>query len=284
MLVQKIFSIYSEPIRLDRFLRAVFGAIATQGKIEKDCRKKQILVNGLRAEPKTRILLKDEISFATEAFFVLFPPKQNKTEMGTIKALVLQDFPDFCVIHKPYGLPSQGGPGITDSVAQRAGANYWLVHRLDRNTEGVMLLAKNRAAAAALTEMFKTRQIQKYYYAVVRGRPERDSGVIDVPLKNVCIEGEDQMIPDPAGQTAVTRYRVVRPLSSQHTLVLLKPLTGRKHQLRAHMLTLGTPILGDAKYGRRAKRMQLYAYKLHFVFQGQEISVALQETPREVLA
>jgi 23S rRNA pseudouridine955/2504/2580 synthase len=181
--------------------------------------------------------------------------------------MVVQDHPDFCVIYKPYGLPSQGGPGISRSVDQLMGNQYWIVHRLDRSTEGIMLLAKNRQTATALGEMFKSRQIQKYYYAIVRGRPKQDSGVIDMPLKNLCIDGEDKMVPDPTGKKAITRYRVVKQLTTHHSLVLLKPLTGRKHQLRVHMQTLGTPILGDMKYGKRAKRMHLYSYKITFMWQ-----------------
>ena len=123
--------------------------------------------------------------------------------------------------------------------------------------------------------MFKNHQIQKYYYAIVRGKPQQDSGTISVPLKNVCIDGEDMMVADPTGQKAVTEYRVVKQLNAHHSLVLLKPLTGRKHQLRVHMLTLGTPILGDMKYGKRAKRMHLYAYKIEFVWQGEEIKESL---------
>ena len=111
----------------------------------------------------------------------------------------------------------------------------------------------------------------------MRGRPEEDSGVIDVPLLNVCIDGEDKMVPDPAGQKAITHYRVVKQLNAHHSLVLLKPLTGRKHQLRAHMLTLGTPILGDMKYGKRAKRMHLYAYKIEFMWKGQHLKITENE-------
>ena len=275
--VLKLFSIYPAPIRLDRFLRTVLSVLVTQGIIEKGCRKKQILVNQKPAEPKTRVLFKDEITLLVPELFPIALPRQ-KHEIETtvqIKDLIIQDFPDFCVISKPYGLPSQGGPGITESVDQLAGDNYWIVHRLDRHTEGVMLLAKNRQAAAALSEMFKDRQIQKYYYAIVRGRPAKDSGVIDVPLENRRIDGDDAMVPDPNGQKAVTRYRVVKQLNTHHTLVLLKPLTGRKHQLRVHMQTLDTPILGDMKYGKRAKRMHLYAYKIGFVWKGENFSTAL---------
>ena len=275
--VLKLFSIYPTPIRLDRFLRTVLSALVTQGVIEKGCRKKQILVNQKPAEPKTRVLFKDEITLLVPTLFPIALPKQ-KHEIETevqFKDLIVHDFPDFCVINKPYGLPSQGGPGITESVDQLAGDNYWIVHRLDRHTEGVMLLAKSRQAAAALSEMFKDRQIQKYYYAIVRGRPAKDSGVIDVPLENRRIDGDDTMVPDPNGQKAVTRYRVVKQLNAHHTLVLLKPLTGLKHQLRVHMQTLDTPILGDMKYGKRAKRMHLYAYKIGFMWKGQTIHLAL---------
>jgi 23S rRNA-/tRNA-specific pseudouridylate synthase len=158
-----------------------------------------------------------------------------------------------------------------------AGDKYWIVHRLDQNTEGLMILAKNRQAATTFSEMFENRQIQKYYYAIVRGRPTQDSGTIDVPLKNVHIDGEDKMVPDPTGLKAVTQYRIVKQLNAHHSLVLLKPLTGRKHQLRAHMLTLGTPILGDMKYGKRAKRMHLYAYKIEFMWKGKPFKLSIKD-------
>lgn len=275
-----IFSIYPTPIRLDRFLRAVFSSVLLQGVIEKGCRKKRILVNQKPAEPKTRIFPKDEILLLTPELFPVTLPKQPRAIETTIQLqdLIVQDFPDFCVIDKPYGLPSQGGPGITESVDQLAGDNYWIVHRLDRHTEGLMLLAKNRQTAAALGEMFKKHQIQKSYYAIVRGKPAQDFGLIDVPLENVCIEGNDIMVPSPSGQKALTRYWVAKQLSAQHSLVLLQPLTGRKHQLRVHMATLGTPILGDMKYGKRAKRMHLYAYKIEFMWKEEKISLLRPQT------
>lgn len=270
-----IFSIYPAPIRLDRFLRTTFGSLLSQGAIEKGCRKKQILINQKPVEPKTRVLQKDEVTLlAPELFPMALSKQQCEAKTGLkFQDLIIQDFPDFCVINKPYGLPSQGGPGITESVDQLAGDNYWIVHRLDRHTEGLMLLAKNRQAAATFGEMFKNHQIQKYYYAILRGRPAQDSGLIDVSLKNSRIDGDDKMIPDPRGQKALTRYRVVKQLTAHHSLVLLKPLTGRKHQLRVHMFTLGAPILGDVKYGRRAKRMHLYAHKIGFVWKGEFVQL-----------
>lgn len=279
----KLFSIYPVPIRLDRFLRTVLSSLVTQGVIEKGCRKKQILVNQRPAEPKTRVLFKDEIALLVPEFFPVALPKQKHETALKFQDLIVQDFPDFCVINKPYGLPSQGGPGIVESVDQLAGDNYWIVHRLDRHTEGLMLLAKNRQTATVFGEMFKSRRIQKYYYAIVRGRPTQDSGVIDAPLENVRINGDDMMVSDPNGQKAVTRYRVVKQLNAHHSLILLKPLTGRKHQLRVHMQTLGSPILGDMKYGKRAKRMHLYAYKIGFLWKGIFTTLRLPYLEQNVL-
>jgi len=272
-----ISSIYPEPMRLDRFLRVMFDGGILQSEIEKACRKKQIVVNGKSVKPKTRILAKDEILMKNLSFVNKNKTKNHKSGRGgfNFSELIVQDFVDFCVINKPYGLASQGGPGITESVDSLAGDDYWIVHRLDRHTEGLMLLAKNRQTATLLSEMFKNREIQKYYYAIVRGKPEEASGVVDLALKNVCFDGDDLMVADPKGQRAITEYRVVKEINAHHSLVLLKPLTGRKHQLRVHMMSLGTSILGDSKYGKRAKTMHLYAQKIEFVWKGEKIKISL---------
>lgn len=257
-------SIYPEPMRLDRFLRALWGASLSQGMIEKICRQKKVTVNGQRALTKTRICPKDEIHL--HAHLPVAVPDSQKDDTlpleKTIADLIVYDRPDFCIIYKPYGLPSQGGPGITESVAAMAGSDYWIVHRLDRLTEGLMILAKNRQTAARFMALFQTRQIKKSYYAIVKGIPKQSEGTIDLSLKNVRVEGDDKMIVAPDGDKAITHYKVVRALNKHHTLMLLEPLTGRKHQLRVHMAALGTPILGDPKYGKKAKRMHLYACQI----------------------
>ncbi len=276
-MVQNICSVYQEPIRLDRFLRLVFGQHLSQSVIEKQCRTKKIKINHKPVKPKTRVYFKDELSLhdtIQDKIDSGFVRPQHDTQLkNDLKDMIVYDAIDFCIIYKPYGLPSQGGPNIQTSVAQLAGRDYWIVHRLDRHTEGLMLLAKNRHTAAQLMELFRTRQVQKHYCAIVRGYPRPTSGLVEAPLENICEEGKDRMVVSQYGQSAVTRYRVVRKLNNQHSIVLLKPMTGRKHQLRVHMQYLGTPILGDMKYGKRGKRMHLYAYKIEFVWQGKKISI-----------
>jgi 23S rRNA pseudouridine955/2504/2580 synthase len=127
-----------------------------------------------------------------------------------------------------------------------------LVHRLDRDTSGVLLVARTATSAAALSKLFQTRKVAKVYWALVQGLPNPRSGEIDMPLAKFGPRGAEKMRVEEGGQRAFTRYRVIDAAGQKLAWVELEPVTGRTHQLRAHMLAIGHPILGDPKYGEAA--------------------------------
>lgn len=175
------------------------------------------------------------------------------------------------VIDKPSGLLSVPGktPDLDDCVEARA--KRWLpsahiVHRLDMDTSGLIILARSKRGQANLSGQFERREIDKTYMAVVWGQPEADEGVIDLPLIADWPRRPLQKVCHDTGKRAVTQWRVVRR-DADTTLMRLKPETGRSHQLRVHMLSLGCPIVGDPFYAERAAlaasdRLELYATEL----------------------
>jgi 23S rRNA pseudouridine955/2504/2580 synthase len=182
-------------------------------------------------------------------------------ETREMERLVLYRDDQIIVLNKPAGLATQGGPGITKHLdgmldALRGdGDRPRLVHRLDRDTSGVILLARTAAVAARLAALFRSREVEKTYWAVVVGRPLPVEGQIDQALKRISSPFGERTIPadrkDKEGQRAYTNYRTLDNAAQKFAWLELMPLTGRTHQLRVHCVSLGTPILGDAKYAEQ---------------------------------
>ena len=189
---------------------------------------------------------------------------------------VLHVEPAFVVLVKPPGLLSEPGrgPDKRDSLLIRAQAVYpdaRIVHRLDMPTSGVIVLAREALAHASLSEAFREREVDKRYEALVHGRPAQDAGEIDLPLVVDWPNRPRQVVCHATGKPSLTHYRVVgdSPLAGVGTLtrIALAPVTGRTHQLRVHLASLGCPIAGDPFYGRAgdgAPRMMLHAHSLDF--------------------
>ena len=164
---------------------------------------------------------------------------------------------DVIVLDKPPGLAVQGGTGITRSVDGMLDTLKFdrsdrprLVHRLDKDTSGVLVLARSPGVAAKLTRSFRSRDTHKVYWAVVVGVPDLPAGKIDMALSKLPGKQGERMVPDQAnGKKATTLFRVIEKTSRQAAWVQLEPITGRTHQLRVHMAETGTPIHGDGKYG-----------------------------------
>jgi RluA family pseudouridine synthase len=159
------------------------------------------------------------------------------------------------VIDKPSGIPVHLGPGGGANLEQYFPALTFglprlpaLAHRLDRDTSGCLILGRHRKALARLGKMFQNGRIDKTYWAIVQGAPNDDAGQIDLPLQKVLRKDSWRMFPDPAGQTAVTDYRVMGKADGL-TWIEFKPQTGRTHQIRVHAAAIGCPILGDTIYG-----------------------------------
>jgi 23S rRNA pseudouridine955/2504/2580 synthase len=249
-------------MRVDRFLEAHFPGLSFS-HIQRIVRKGELRVNGKRADSKDRLETGQNVRIPP---LRLDAPKvagelseaEGKT-LETLKEMILYEDADVLVLNKPAGLAVQGGSGITRHIDQMLevmrdakGQKPRLVHRIDRETSGCLLVAKTRFAATALTGSFRHRSARKVYWALVVGVPKPKQGRISTYLAKD--EGEEDTIMrvaahgDEGASHAVTYYAVVEASASKLSWISLKPVTGRTHQLRAHMDHIGHPIVGDPKY------------------------------------
>ena len=251
-------------IRLDRWLRRHFPGLP-QSAIQKLCRTGQIRIDGHRADAATRLAPGQSVRIpplpATPAAEPKPPAEIDPQQQKDLQRLVIYRDDQLLILNKPHGLPVQGGPGISHHLdalldALRFGATDRprLVHRLDRDTSGVLLLARTAGTAARLAALFRTRDVQKTYWAVTARRPLQPEGRIDLPLKRVTGgRGERTAIAertDEDAARAITEYRTLDHAGQKLAWLELRPLTGRTHQLRVHCVAIGAPILGDVKYAR----------------------------------
>jgi 23S rRNA pseudouridine955/2504/2580 synthase len=253
-------------IRLDRWFRRHFPGL-TQGAIQKLCRTGQVRVDGHRAEAATRLAAGQSVRIPP----VPEPPAPTTAKPPApdidphtardLQRLVIYRDDQIIVLNKPHGLPVQGGPGITHHLdalldALRFGSpdRPRLVHRLDRDTSGALLLARTPGVAAKLAASFRGRDVEKTYWAVVARRPVPSEGRIDLPLRRIGGARGERTEPaersDPDAARAITDYRTLDHAGQKLAWLELQPLTGRTHQLRVHCVALGAPILGDVKYAR----------------------------------
>jgi 23S rRNA pseudouridine955/2504/2580 synthase len=272
-------------LRLDRWFKRRFPAL-THGRLEKLLRTGQVRVDGKRAKAGDRVRAGQSVRV---------PPLQpdapparkpraavDPKDIAALEGWTLYQDRTVLVLDKPPGLPVQGGTrsernldAILAAAADRFGGRPLLVHRLDRDTSGVLLLARNPDAARKLAAAFRGKAARKLYWALVAGKPERPHGLIDLPLAKrvgaagervVALDYEDDLDLDEAGaRRAVSAYATIDHAGSRVSWLALQPRTGRTHQLRVHMAALGTPILGDGKYGGSGAflRMEGIAGQLH---------------------
>ena len=247
-------------MRLDRFFEARFPGLSFS-HIQRIIRKGEVRVNGKRAQPKDRLQAGQAIRIPP---LKLDGPKPAPTtEDGKtrafLKSITLHEDDDVLVLNKPMGLAVQGGSGTTrhldgllEVMRDKSGQRPRLVHRLDKDTAGCLLVAKTRFAAAALAKTFRSRSARKIYWALVAGVPRPKQGRISTYLAKEEREEESYMRIAKHGEDgashAVTYYAVVETAAQQLAWLSLKPVTGRTHQLRAHMVHIDHPIVGDPKY------------------------------------
>jgi len=272
-------------MRLDRWFKAHYAQVP-HGRLEKLLRTGQVRVDGGRVKANTR--LEAGQSVRVPPLPDVPPPSGtakplSKADRAFLNFITLYEDDDLLILNKPSGLAVQGGTktaqhidrlleGMGDSPQTRPR----LVHRLDRDTSGVLVVAKKRAVAAKLGKAFQTRSVRKIYWALVHGVPKPPQGKIDAALvKAATPDGERVRKAGPGeqdkAQSAVTHYAVIDRAARQVALMSLKPVTGRQHQLRAHMAILGHPILGDTKYPSEAElpegieqRLHLHARRISF--------------------
>ena len=273
-------------MRLDRWLRRRFCGLP-HARIGKLLRTGQIRVNGSRAQTSRRISAGDQVRMpplrVAENAATLSASGVSPGDVRMFERLVLYRDRSLLAINKPSGLAVQGGTGqgrSVDRIAQAwagtAGDTPRLVHRLDRDTSGVLLLALNRRSAVALSAAFRERRMRKTYWAAVAALPTPSRGAIAAPLAADMRTGRRQMriasVGEPGAQDALTEYvTLATGEAGEHAWLALRPHTGRTHQLRSHLAAAGCPILGDARYrspGRRGvakvRRLCLHARSLEF--------------------
>ena len=240
--------------RLDKFLCEKFDV--SFGAAQKIVRQKKIKVNDRRVEANYRLGLDDEVRL----FIELSPraPTERKkavlsmSKVQKFESYIIYEDRDIVAIDKPSGLAVQGGSGVLVSVDDFARYKGWsLVHRLDKDTSGVLLLAKNKESAQKLLDGFRNKTIKKTYQAYIYGYLSKDEGVINIALKKKYVKGVEKVYPDfEEGKEAITEFKVLG-VYDEYSLVELRPITGRTHQLRVHMKEMGCPIINDVKYGGR---------------------------------
>ena len=253
-------------IRLDRWFRRQYPAL-TQGVLQKMCRTGQVRVDGHRVETSTRLAAGQSVRVPPLPAPIPAAERAARQVVHVDAAMrrelegrVLYRDSHLLLIDKPAGLAVQGGPGITEHLDGMLDALRFeadrprLVHRLDRDTSGVMVLARTATAAAKLSAAFRSRDAEKTYWAVVAGRPVPVEGRIDLPLKRETSPRGEKTVTaardDPDGSRAVTDYRTLDNAAQKLAWLELQPRTGRTHQLRVHCVALDAPILGDEKYHR----------------------------------
>jgi 23S rRNA pseudouridine955/2504/2580 synthase len=249
-------------MRVDRFLEARFPGLAFS-HIQRIIRKGELRVNGKRTQPKDRLTADAKVRIPPLRLDETKPrtagSEADEKTRAFLRSIILYEDADVLVLDKPMGLAVQGGSGtvrhvdgMLEVLQVPGGQRPRLVHRLDKDTAGCLLVAKTRFTAAALAKTFRSRSARKIYWALVAGVPKPRQGRISTFLAKEELEGDSRMRIARHGEEgashAVTYYAVVETAARQLAWLSLKPVTGRTHQLRAHAAHIGHPIVGDPKY------------------------------------
>jgi 23S rRNA pseudouridine955/2504/2580 synthase len=228
--------------------------------VQKLMRKGQIRVDGKRAKPDQKLSVGQEVRLPPyEGMRPREEKKISASDIAYIKSLVIFDDGDVIAINKPYDLAVQGGTntyrhvdGLLEGLANAEGVKPKLVHRLDKDTSGILLLARSTKVARALGDMFKSRDLKKIYWALVSPAPKIYEGTIRAPIAKSSGSNRERMMVDAdEGKYSITDYTVIETAGSEAAFVAFWPRTGRTHQIRVHAEYMGCPVLGDPKYAWR---------------------------------
>jgi 23S rRNA pseudouridine955/2504/2580 synthase len=248
-------------IRLDRWFRRHYPAV-THVLLQKLLRKGEVRLDGKRADAATRISTGQAVRLPPQVVHARDERPQKRVPqkpMGSLADRILYMDKQVIVLDKPAGLATQGGSGLTrhvdgmlDSLTFEKNTRPKLVHRLDRDTSGVLMVARTAQAASGLAQSLALRDTSKVYWALVKGVPKQKHGVVKAALAKEGTRGKDERMTvseEDDAKFALTEYAVMGTAGQDFAWVAARPITGRTHQIRVHLASLGTPIVGDFKYG-----------------------------------
>ena len=259
--------------RLDKYIRRKYGDIP-QSIIEKAIRNKDILLNNKKVQASTQVSDNDTVFIHPNIVkvFQIIKNNQNSNKVNKnyskyldeFKQMIVYEDDNLLIVNKPSGLAVQLGSKTKvalDVIAKEYNPELRLVHRIDKETSGITIMVKNIKAAIYMLSVFKNKLIKKKYIALLSKVLNKSSGIIEAPL----FKCKDKVLVDEIkGKEAITKYRVVQNVNGC-SLIEAIPLTGRTHQIRVHMASIGAPVLGDNKYnGKNNKYFFLHAYAVSF--------------------
>ncbi len=262
-------------VRLDRWIKRYYPHI-TQGVIQKLCRTGQIRVDKKRVRASVHLIQGNTVRLPIDKnnekrCRQIFEVDQSM--LNEVKNWIIYEDKDLFVFNKPSGIAVQGGStiklhidGILDVLKDKNGYRPTLVHRLDKDTSGILLIARHPASAAKLAAAFRSRDVKKTYWAITTGRPNPLSGCINLPLLKIERPNESYVViaeKNKDAKKAVTKYEVKDYAARKLAWVELYPITGRMHQLRAHCAAINCPILGDKKYNQNITSLDGFSDLLH---------------------
>ena len=261
--------------RIDRWIKISVCKVP-QSFIEKSLRNKNITVNKLKIKSSYKLKIDDKIylnNFNPTLSDHLSKKKKyipSKKDIKDSDSFIIEDNENFSVINKPYGLAVQGGSKIKKNLVDLITKNKiflnskpFIVHRLDKETSGILIIAKNRKYAQLFTSLFRIRKIHKSYLSICHGEMEKDKGLFDDDLIRY---DKDRKI----SERAITNYKVLDK-NTNSTLLILNPITGRKHQIRKQLFSIGFPVIGDSKYNfpenkiNKNNNLMLHSYSIKFM-------------------
>ena len=274
--MDKIFLVKKDFInsRIDRWIKRNICHVP-QSLIEKNLRNKSVTVNKLKVKSSYKLEINDKIyikNFNPRQYNLILSKKYipSKRDIKDSEDLVVENNENFCIINKPYGLAVQGGSKIKKNLVDLIAKNRiflnskpFIVHRLDKETTGIIIIAKNRKYAQLFTSLFRIRKIHKSYLSICYGEMEKNKGIFD---ENLIRYDKDKKI----SERAITYYKVLDK-NINSTLLILNPITGRKHQIRKQLFSKGYPVIGDTKYNfpgnkiNKSKNLMLHAYSIKFM-------------------